>query len=103
MRHNGWKRQPIDVVRMPDGSLTSIDNQRLYAARHARRDVQARIRSDDDVLGRREAERFEDRETGRVPRTWGEAIEMRVARQPNDFVKSGRFGSHRLLRLKDNR
>lgn len=35
MRTNGWKGQSLNVVEMPDGSLTSLDNRRLLAARQA--------------------------------------------------------------------
>ena len=35
MRTNGWKGDPIDVVRMPDRKLTSMDNTRIIAAREA--------------------------------------------------------------------
>ena len=41
MRNNGWAGDPIDVVRMPDGGLTTIDNTRVVAARQAGIDVQA--------------------------------------------------------------
>ena len=35
MRANGWVGDAIDVVRMPDGGLTSLDNTRLLAANGA--------------------------------------------------------------------
>ena len=47
MRTNGWKGDPVDVVRMPDGRLTSIDNTRIRAARAAGIDMQANVRSFD--------------------------------------------------------
>ena len=42
MKAKGWDGAPIDVVRMPDGNLTTIDNTRVLAARYAEIDVQAK-------------------------------------------------------------
>jgi filamentous hemagglutinin len=41
MRTQGWKGDPVDVVRLPDGTFSSIDNTRILAAREAGIDVQA--------------------------------------------------------------
>lgn len=41
MKQNGWKGNPIDVVKMPDGVYTTIDNTRVVSAREAGIDVQA--------------------------------------------------------------
>ncbi len=35
MKTNAWKGDPIDVIRMSDGKLTTIDNTRVVAAREA--------------------------------------------------------------------
>lgn len=35
MRTGGWKGDPIHVIEMPDGSIVSLDNRRLWAARKA--------------------------------------------------------------------
>lgn len=35
MRSRGYSSAPIDVVRLPNGELTSLDNRRLLAARRA--------------------------------------------------------------------
>jgi uncharacterized Zn-binding protein involved in type VI secretion len=50
MRSNGWKGDPVDVIKMPDGKLTSMDNTRIAAAREAGVEVQARVRSYDEPL-----------------------------------------------------
>ncbi|TLP58288.1 hypothetical protein FEM01_16550 [Pseudomonas mosselii] len=50
MRANGWKGDPFDVVKMPDGKLTSMDNTRIAAAREAGIDVKATVRGFDDPL-----------------------------------------------------
>jgi hypothetical protein len=47
---NGWKGDPIDVVRMADGELTSIGNTRVLAARYTDTPIQARVRNYDDPL-----------------------------------------------------
>ncbi|WP_260444426.1 ParB/RepB/Spo0J family partition protein [Listeria cossartiae] len=58
MKANGWKGDPIDVVRMPDGKLTTLDNTRVAAAREAGIDVQATIRNYDDLLPQDMVARF---------------------------------------------
>lgn len=35
MKANGWKGDAIDVVRMGDGGLTTLDNTRVLAASRA--------------------------------------------------------------------
>lgn len=46
MKNNGFVVESdrlIDVVRMPDGLLTSLDNTRIFAAHRAGVKIQARI------------------------------------------------------------
>ncbi|EGG4121041.1 hypothetical protein SI35_24440 [Salmonella enterica] len=43
MKLNGWKGDPIDVVRMADGKLTTVDNTRVLAASRAGVKVEARV------------------------------------------------------------
>ena len=50
MKANGWKGDPIDVVKMPDGSLTTLDNTRVAATRKVGIDVQATVRNYNDPL-----------------------------------------------------
>ena len=50
MKKNGWKGAPIDVVEMPDGKITTIDNTRVAAAREAGIDVKANVRKYSDPL-----------------------------------------------------
>lgn len=50
MRANGWKGDPIDVVVMRDGALTSMDNTRVLAAHEAGINVRANIRFFDEAL-----------------------------------------------------
>ena len=58
MKKDGWKGDPVDVVRQPDGKLTSMDNARIRAAREAGIDVKARIRDANEPLTPEEVKRF---------------------------------------------
>ncbi len=80
MRANGWVGDAIDVVRMPDGALTSLDNTRLLAANRAGIDVQANVHAFDALIPESMAGRFLSR-SGAAPTTWGEAISNRIAGQ----------------------
>jgi len=50
MRANGWRGNPIDVVRQQNGTLIAVDNTRLLAAKLTGTPVQARIRAFDEVF-----------------------------------------------------
>ena len=79
MRSDGWVGAPIDVVRMPDGDLTTIDNTRVLAARQAGIDVSANVHGFDEPLPPDMIGRFTTR-TGPVT-TWGQAVGQRIGRQ----------------------
>lgn len=70
MKQNGWHGEPIDVVRMPDGKLTTADNTRILAARSAGIQAQARVRDFDAKIGINDATRFKHGQPGN-PTTWG--------------------------------
>lgn len=91
MRNNGWVGDPIDVVRMPDGGLTTIDNTRVAAARQAGIDVQANIHAYDDLLPVEYIDRFTTKKG--VPTTWGDAITLRIGKQNATFRDSNPYGS----------
>lgn len=98
MREKGWQGDPIDVVRMPDGHLTSMDNTRVRAAREAGIKVEARERGYNDPVTEPEQQRFAVK--GKKPDTWGQAIELRVGKQsPKRFGKETPYGSHELPKL----
>lgn len=85
MRINGWKGAPIDVVRLADGSLVSVDNTRLLAAKLTGTPVQATIRGFDEAFPiARDVNNafFYNRVTGERAGTWGEAVLNRIALQP---------------------
>ncbi|MET3562028.1 hypothetical protein ABID30_001116 [Enterococcus rotai] len=99
VKANGWKGDPIDVVRMPDGSLTTLDNTRVAAAREVGIDVQANVRSFDTPLpDQATIDRFTTKKG--VPKTWGEAIELRVGKQKADFRNNNPMGSFDLEKMK---
>ena len=79
MRKNGWNGHPVDVVNMPDNAPTSMDNTRILAARKAGIQIDAIVHNHSDRLSYNEIKRFKVGTT--YPKTWGEAIELRVKRQ----------------------
>jgi RHS repeat-associated protein len=92
MRANGWVGDPIDVVQMPDGGLTTIDNTRVVAANQAGINVQAMIHGFDDPLPEGFIERFTTPKGG-VPSTWGDGILNRIGAQNSLFRNTYPFGS----------
>ncbi len=98
MKQNGWKGDPIDVVEMPDGVYTTIDNTRVVSAREAGIDVQATIHNYNDPLPIEYVERFTAKQG--VPTTWGEAIELRIGKQKASFRNTNPFGSFEMENIK---
>lgn len=79
MKKNGWQGEPVDVVRMPDGAPTSVDNTRILAAREAGIKIDTNLRGYNEPISDDQARRFIY--NGQVPKTWGEAVEFRVKKQ----------------------
>ncbi|MEG0343507.1 MAG: VENN motif pre-toxin domain-containing protein [Acinetobacter sp.] len=77
MQKNGWQGDAVDVVKMPDGAITSFDNTRISAAREAGIDIKANVRNSNESLSEDmlESGRFGD------AKTWGEAIINRINNQ----------------------
>ncbi len=98
MAKNGWVGDPIDVVKMSDGGLTTIDNTRVVAARAAGIDVQAVVHNADDLLPEHLIERFTTKKG--VPTTWGEAIELRIGKQNSGFRTNNPYGSFEMEKIK---
>ena len=98
MKRSGWKGDPIDIVQMPDGVYTTIDNTRVVSARKAGIDVQATIHNYNDPLPIEYVERFTTKQG--VPKTWGEAIEMRIGNQKASFRNANPFGSFEMENIK---
>ncbi|SCW99140.1 MULTISPECIES: filamentous hemagglutinin N-terminal domain-containing protein [unclassified Pseudomonas] len=95
MKTDGWKGDPVDVVKMPDGKLTSMDNTRIAAAREAGIAVNASVRGFDDPLTPviQKARGWESFST------WGEAISSRINKQSGGFSSSNPYGSSDLPRV----
>ncbi|HEN3615188.1 TPA: hypothetical protein U5E22_004195, partial [Yersinia enterocolitica] len=89
MKKDGWKGEPVDVIKMPDGKMTSMDNTRISAAREAGIKVEANVRGFDDPLPKDMVD------SGRFgsARTWGEAINGRINNQSSGFIKNNPNGS----------
>jgi len=87
MRASGWVGDPIDVVRMPDGGLTSMDNTRLLAAKRADINVNANVHDPTESLPPGSEDRFGDRTT------WGEAILDRIGGQNSGYRAAHPNGS----------
>jgi len=87
MRANGWQGAPIDVVRMADGGLTTVDNTRLAAASLSGTPVQAVVRNFDDVFPA-------GRAGGNLQGgTWGEALMNRIGGQKPAWQRTYPSGS----------
>ena len=98
MKANGWQGDPIDVVQMPDGNLTTIDNTRVVAAREAGINVQANVHSFNDPLPKEFIERFTTKNG--VPQTWGEAILLRIQNQSGKFSIENPYGAQEMMVIK---
>ncbi|NUU69037.1 RHS domain-containing protein [Enterobacteriaceae bacterium BIT-l23] len=83
MKTKGWAGEPVDVVRMSDGKLTTIDNTRILAASRANIKVQARIHEGASPLPEEFVERFTTKKG--VLSTWEEAILLRIGKQASGY------------------
>jgi hypothetical protein len=96
MREYGWTQyglpaEPIDVVRMQDGQLTSLDNRRVLAARRSNIRVRARVHDFNSELPTNFT-RMGFPTT--MQRTWGNAIQWRILSQTCfNFKINDEFGS----------
>jgi filamentous hemagglutinin len=101
MRIDGWKDTPgkeLDIVRMQDGRLTSVDNTRVTAAREVGINVEGNLRNYNDPLTPAEVERFTRRRFP-PPKTWGEAVEVRIKGQGGRFARENPLGSYETPRV----
>ena len=98
MRESGWKGEPIDVVEMPDGIYTTIDNTRVVSAREAGINVKANVHGYNAPLPSGYIERFTTKKG--VPKTWGEAIELRVGKQKASFRNGNPYGKFDMETIK---
>ena len=75
---NGWTHQPpVDVVRMSDGRMVTIDNTRPAVARELGiSEIPVRVHDTFDPLPSDMADRF-----GKKSETWGDAVQFRASGQ----------------------
>lgn len=92
MKGNGWAGDPIDVVKMSDGGLTTIDNTRVLAASEAGIDVKAIVHDYNEVLPSNLVERFTTK--AGTPKTWGEAVDLRLGKQKASYREKNPNGSN---------
>ncbi len=68
METNGWVGEPVDVVKMSDGQLTTVDNTRVLAANNAGINVESIIHVENETIPLNDAIRFISR-NGEIPDT----------------------------------
>ncbi len=90
MKVNGWQGRPLNVVRMPDGSLTSLDNTRLLAARQAGIKAQIKVHEFDAPISK-DFSRAYTAEGRLEPKSWGEAIQSRISIQTHTYYQNRIF------------
>lgn len=84
----------IDVVWMPDGGLTTLDNTRILAASRAGVNIWARVWKHTDPLPNDTD--FISRFVGRrreIPQTFGDAVLNRISNQNSRFRNTYPYGS----------
>jgi hypothetical protein len=101
MQKDGWQDDPIDVVEMPDGIKTSVDNSRVRAAKETDTTIEANVRKYDEPLSQDiiDSERFIKPEKNQNPTTWGEAATNRINNQSGRFAKDNPNGTHELPKV----
>lgn len=99
MKKNGWQSAPIDVVRMDDRGLTTLDNIRVVAARAAGIDIKAFFHGYDGPLPDQATERRFTPPKGGVPQTWGQAVEDRIGKQSSGFRRKNPRGSYNIGKI----
>lgn len=95
MRTNGWKGDPVDVVKMPDGKLTSMDNTRITAAREVGIEVKATVRGYNEPL----TPAIQEARGWQNYSTWGEAINARIQQQGSKFSTANPYGATQSPRI----
>lgn len=98
MEKDGWKGDPIDVVQMPDGVYTTVDNTRVVSAKEAGINVLANVHGYNDPLPTEYIDRFTTRK-GR-PETWGDAVRLRVGKQKVSFKEGNPYGTYNMEDIK---
>jgi len=87
----------MSVVRWNDGTLSSLDNTRLAAAKRAGVNIKAVVYdSEEKITDEAMKKRFEFKR--KLPETWGEAVQFRIGKQKAEYVHlySEKHGSLRI-------
>ena len=89
MKSSGWDGAPIQAVKMSDGTLTTFDSTRLLAASRAGIDAQVVVRRANETFpgGRWISKK------GITPKTWEEAVKLRIREQSSRFRRKHPNGS----------
>jgi hypothetical protein len=82
------KYDPIDIVKMQDGIYSTVDNTRLLAAQKLGIDLKSTAHAFDEALPEGMLNRFKNNKTGEYAKTWGQAVEYRVANQTGGYAKT---------------
>ncbi|MFW7381991.1 MAG: hypothetical protein ACOH5I_24510 [Oligoflexus sp.] len=95
MKKHGWLDSDgtIDVVKMHDGTLISVDNKRVLAAHNAGIKVKAIVRSSTESIDLERAKYLRDKQ-GNLPKNWGEAVTNRIANQKKLYRETYPNGSY---------
>ena len=95
MKRDGFSGDPIDVVRMQDGGLTSIDNTRVMAGSLSDTKLQLKVHEFDEPFpASRGPEHFTHKKTKQEPTTYGEAVTNRISRQNPKWKKQNPQGGN---------
>jgi hypothetical protein len=89
---------PLQVIKMPDGKFTSMDNRRLVSAKKSLSLVNVLERGFDELLTPQEVIKYTVK--NKIPKTWGEAIEYRIGKQTSEWRNLNQYGSDDLPILK---
>lgn len=89
----GWIGEPIHLVEMPSGGVTSIDNARLAVARDLNMELNAVVhryaeRLPSEVLRSRFTDPWHE-----TPRSWGDLVTNRIDNQSPDWAARNPEGS----------
>jgi hypothetical protein len=91
MFQKGWEGAPVDVVKLPDGRLVTIDNTRVAVAREVGLEkIPVNIRGMGEILAKEMTGRFGE------AKTWGEALGYSIGRQVPPLPISGSPNSPRI-------
>jgi RHS repeat-associated protein len=91
MQAHGWSGPPVDVMVNSEGRYVTLDHHRVIAAQKAGIGVKANVHTSNAPLSSEQQERF--KVDGRLPQTWGEAMQLRINKQGSVFRKTYPNGS----------